>query len=146
MEKRDRPKSDNPRSFTVPEVRLTKEEQRMFILKAGHFGGSTAALIRKAVEAYDPKMPENQCCGRNMEVFEDEVEFPFRYGDNECVVIVKNVPTWRCNQCGEVEMGLSIAASAEKIAEQEFESFLYDRDKSKNIPDEITLDFNQLML
>ncbi|MBO8172258.1 MAG: hypothetical protein H0Z33_10240 [Bacillaceae bacterium] len=143
MAKRGRPKSDNPRSFTVPEVRLTKKEMRMFTLKAGFFGGSTAALIRKAVEAYEPRLQKNECCGKEMEVMKEDESFVFKHGNHECKITVKNVPKWRCSKCGEVEAGLSLIAAIEKVVEQEFESRI--NTPGSQVPDEITLNFDEML-
>lgn len=115
----------------------------MFTLKAGFLGGSTAALIRKAVEAYEPKLQKNECCGKEMEVFKNKESFVFQYGDSECKITVKNIPKWRCNQCGEIEAGLSLMAAIEKVIEQEFESKLNTR--GGQVPGEITMDFNELL-
>lgn len=145
MAKRGRPKSDNPRSFTVPEVRLTKEEMRMFTLKAGFLGGSTAVLIRKAVEEYQPQLQKNECCSREMEVIKDEELFVIEHGNYGCKIkiTVKNVPKWRCSECGEIEAGLSLIATLEKVVEQEFESKV--NTPGSELPGEIELDFEKML-
>jgi len=142
MARRGRPKSDNPRSFTVPEVRLTREEIRMFKLKAGFFGGSTAALIRRAVESFTPQLQENVCCGEAMEVVNTEESYPFSVGDENYMVTVKNIPVWRCRKCGEIEVDLMLLAAVEEVVTEEFEQMLLNR---KNIPGETVLDFNELL-
>lgn len=141
MRKRGRPKSKNPRSFTAPEVRLTKEEMRMFTLKAGFLAGSTATLIRNAVETYEPKLMKNECCGKEMAVIKDKETFEFSYEDRKCQITVTNVPKWRCEHCGEIESALSLIAAIEKVVEQEFESMLSE----SQVPDSITMDFNEML-
>jgi len=142
MARRGRPKSDNPRSFTVPEVRLTREEIRMFKLKAGFFGGSTAALIRRAVGEFRPQLQENACCGDPMEVVHTEESYPFSVGDENYTVTVRNIPIWRCRKCGEMEVDVMLMAAIEEVAAEEFEHRLMNGEK---IPVELTLDFDELL-
>jgi YgiT-type zinc finger domain-containing protein len=126
----------------VPEVRLTREEMRMFKLKAGFMGGSTAALIRRAVESYTPQLQENVCCGEAMEVVKTDESFPFTVGNDKHMVTVKNIPVWRCRKCGEMEEDLMLIAAIEEVAAEEFENRLFNRE---TIPDEIVMDFNEML-
>lgn len=142
MAKRGRPKSDNPRSFTVSEVRLTKEEKRMFELKAGFLGGSTAALIRKAVEAYQPKLQKNVCCGQEMTVVKTTEFFPYTYNGQECMIKITNIPMWHCEVCSEIEQDLMLMAAIEDSTDQKFEALLRS---GEQIPDEMNLDFNEML-
>lgn len=142
MPRMGRPKSKNPRSFTVPEVRLKKGEMQMFQIKAGFTGGSTAALIRKAVAAYQPELQENHCCGEKMKVIRSTDVFTHTYGDQECKIYVHNIPMWKCVKCEGIEDGLSLMAGIEEAVELEFESLLKS---GATIPDEINRDFNELI-
>lgn len=142
MAKKGRPKSENPRSFTIPEVRVTKEEKNMFALKAGFLGGSTATLIRKAVEAYQPQLQPSKCCGVEMKIIKETEEFQFRFGDSEYTVTVENIPHWKCVKCGTVKGGLFLLAAVEDVIEQKMFDFIKSR---RSIPKSITFDFEKLI-
>ncbi|MFD1363138.1 YgiT-type zinc finger protein [Lentibacillus salinarum] len=114
----------------------------MFDLKAGFLGGSTAVLIRKAVEAYQPKMQKNVCCGEEMTVIHNTESFPYNYDDKECTIHVTGIPMWECKKCGEVEEDVSLMAAVEKSADQAFEALLKSGDQ---IPDEMSINFNDML-
>lgn len=142
LTKMGRPKSENPRSFTVPEVRLTREEKRMFEMKAGFLGGSTAALIRKAVEAYKPQLQENVCCNQVMNIITQEEEIPFEYGDQAYTFRITNIPMWHCDTCDEIEEDFKLMVAVEKTAKHEFEKYLQT---GQEIPKVVEMDFRDML-
>lgn len=114
----------------------------MFDLKAGFLGGSTAVLIRKAVEAYQPTLQKNVCCGEEMTVIHNTESFPYTYGNQECIFHVTDIPMWKCQQCGEVEEDVTLMAAVEESTDQVFESLLNSGDK---IPEEMHLSFDEML-
>lgn len=137
MAKVGRPKSDNPRSFTIPEVRVTREEYRMVKLKADLYSnGSTAGLIREAVKRYAGSIPEQTChkCSKIMEIESSTEEYEFDVSGQIHSVKVKNVPTYSCRAC-RVKLGdLRLYADLEEAVEDEIFHRLNAR---KSLPDEI---------
>lgn len=128
--------------FTIPGMEITEEEKNRFILKAGFFGGSIPALIRKAVEAYQPQLQPNECCGEKMAVIKDKEKLTYKFGDRKYFVTVENIPFWNCRKCGKVEGGLSLMAAIEEVIEQKLMDKMRKREP---IPSSITFDFEKLI-
>lgn len=94
-----RPRSQNPKDHTIPEVRVEGKVYWMIRLKAAlYMKGKVADLIRAAVTAYEAPVPvlKGPCpvCGK---VPEPATE-PMTVGD----VTVLDVPSYRCD-CGVLE-------------------------------------------
>jgi len=142
MLQRGRPAIDYSFLFAIPGMKMTREEKNKITLKAGFFGGSIPALIRKAVEAYQPQLQPNKCCGKKMDVIKDKEQLPFKFGDNKYLVTVENIPFWKCRKCGTVEGGLSLMAAIEEVIEQKLMDKMRKREP---IPSSITFDFEKLI-
>lgn len=141
MAKVGRPKSANPRSLTIPEVRVTREEYRMFKLKAAQYANdSTAKLIRNAVRVYETVIKKECKCGTEMDGIEVMEQYTFHIGDNEHIVTVSNIPAYQCSACNLVERNLFLLATLEEIVEEEVDWRLKNR---LSLPTEI--DFNDLV-
>ena len=125
MAKRGRPKAENPRSYTLSEVRVTREEQRMAKLKADlYFNGSTAELLRKSIKEFKSEIPiKNPYCpecdsSEVSVVFVDETD-TFTVADIEHEVTVKGVPATQCTNCGAVYKDLRLSTDLWKEVNEE---------------------------
>jgi hypothetical protein len=126
-----RPKSENPRSFTIPEVRVKREEKLMFDLKANlFFGGSTAELIRQAVQVYKDRLKEQDCphCGKKMEIdFYEEVMYA-DINDERVEILVTNIPRHLCHSCERMVVGLKMMATIEEEVDRVIRDCLRNRE------------------
>lgn len=138
-----RPKLENPRSFTIPETRVTREEKRMFKIKAALFtNGSTARLVREAVEKFKGEIPTTTCssCRKEMQIhFVSEV-FPFDIAGKEHQINLKEIPIYKCT-CGNEEEDLRLFAAIEEELGEEVHWRLNNR---KELPDELNF-FNDFL-
>jgi hypothetical protein len=119
MSKVGRPKADHPRNFTLPAVRVNREENRMFKLKAGIYAnGSLAKFSRMAMEAYREKIPETvEIAGRIGRLqFGSEV-YSVKVGNEAYAVTVTNIPEYVMDD-GEIVSDLMLRASIEEEVEQ----------------------------
>ncbi|HEX6923639.1 MAG TPA: hypothetical protein VF149_07430 [Bacillales bacterium] len=133
-----RPKSENPRAFTVPEVRVTREEQRMFDLKAALYAGnSTAKLIRSAVKKYHQQLPDESCseCGKKMSVMKQSESYEITVADQKYHIKVMNIPIHTCSSCKLVNENVYLMAALEEVVENEVFHYLKHR---QPIPPEIS--------
>lgn len=142
MAKVGRPKSNNPREFTVPEIRVTREENRMIKLKAALYAGnSIAKFLRMAAEKYKEELPVKKClCGGEMKVVFDAETFDYEIADEKVSVKVNNIPMYKCEKCGAMEGNFFLMAALEETIEDEMIKRM--REKVK-IPKEI--DFESLL-
>jgi YgiT-type zinc finger domain-containing protein len=121
---RGRPKEKNPRSFILPSIRLKGDEVFMFKIKAAiAANGNMSLFIRKAVQAYKPQLPEEggSCfeCGGTLK------RSTYDTGLEDIGSVIKNIPAYKCENCGSVEMDLAVEAAIGEF----LESF-----KQKGIP------------
>lgn len=131
MSRVGRPKSDNPRNKTISETRVTREEYRVIHIKSALYaGGSTAKLIRNAVEAYEGKIREETACkcGKTANLQLGNESFWFNTSRGEREIIVTGVPQYHCS-CGEVLGDLIVSAAIEEEL-----SALVEECLKKNIP------------
>ncbi|GGK22515.1 hypothetical protein GCM10010965_14290 [Caldalkalibacillus thermarum] len=89
----------------------------MFELKANlFFGGSTAELIRQAVQAYKDRIKEMDCphCGRKMKIdFFEEVMYA-DVGDQRVEILVTNIPKHVCHPCERMVENLKLMVAIEE--------------------------------
>lgn len=132
-----RPKSDNPRTMTISETRVTWEEYRMIALKSALFaGGSTAKFVRMAAEAYQGEVRQHQpcsVCGNTMVVTEGTVSFEFETVSGHLAISVTDVPHYQC-ACGEKEEDLLVLSALEQTLSHEVEQW---QKKGMPIPEEL---------
>jgi hypothetical protein len=142
-----RPKSNNPRSFTIPEIRMNREEYIMTVLKAAlYHGGSTAALMRHAVRTYTKEIPVITCstpgCGGEMQVIYRDEEFSYDVAGSQHIVKVNKVPAYQCRDCGAIEENLILMANLEELVGDELHWRLNHRE---DLPSEICFtDFSNI--
>lgn len=138
-----RPKSDNPRTMTISEIRVTWEEYRMITLKSALYaGGSTAKLIRMATEAYQGEVRQHQpcsACGKTMAVIESVASFEFDTILGHRTIRVTGVPHYLC-MCGEVEEDLLVLSALEQTLSSEVEQW-----QKKELPIPNELSFSSLL-
>lgn len=132
MVRTGRPRSVNPRSFTIPEVRVTREEKIMINLKAALNHMTVADLIREAVKKMDVDIPkEDKCpyCGERMELVFSDLEHQVTVADKPHNVTIENVPHYKCTnpKCGKELGDLHLAAVCEKAVEDEIYYCLNNR-------------------
>lgn len=142
MSKVGRPKTDNPRNMTISETRVTREEYQMVTLKSALYaGGSTAKLIRNAIEAYEGKVREETTCtcGKIAKLQYSNETFWYETGSGEHEIVVTNVPKYQCN-CGEILGDLIVSAAIEEVLLNEVEECL-----RKNIPLPKQVDLQSLL-
>jgi len=115
MSKVGRPKADHPRNFTLPAVRVNREENRMFKLKAGIFAnGSLAKFSRMAMEAYREKIPETiELAGRTGHLRYGSEVYTVEVGNEIYTVTVTNIPEYIFDD-GETVSDLMLRASIEE--------------------------------
>lgn len=131
------PKSEESRSFTVPEVKVTREEKRMFELKAALYSGNTQSLIREAVNRYEGVLPSVNCrCGQVMKKVKTTKEYEFDVAGRKQVVKVYNVPAHECGTCEKTTFDLMFLAKLEEVIGDEV---LYRLNDRQPLPDEIDL-------
>lgn len=132
-----RPKSDNPRTMTISETRVTWEEYRMITLKSALYaGGSTAKLIRMATEAYQGEVRQQQpcsACGNTMQATEGTSNFEFETVSGQRTIRVTGVPCYQCF-CGEQEEDLLVLSALEQTLSNEVEQW---QKKGLAIPKEL---------
>ncbi|WP_028987563.1 hypothetical protein [Thermicanus aegyptius] len=136
MAKVGRPKSNNPREFTIPEIRVTKEENRMIKLKAALYAGnSVAKFLRMAAEKYKEELPDEKClCGGKMKVVLDTETFDYEIADEKVSIKVNNIPMYKCENCGKMKENLFLMAALEEAIDHEIIRSMRERQK---IPEEI---------
>lgn len=119
MSKVGRPKADHPRNFTLPAVRVNREENRMFKLKAGIYAnGSLAKFSRMAMEAYREKIPETvEISGRIGRLQLGSEVYTVKVGNESYSVMVTNIPEYVMDD-GEIVSDLMLRASIEEEVEQ----------------------------
>lgn len=119
MSKVGRPKADHPRNFTLPAVRVTKEEERMFKLKAGIYAnGSLAKFSRMAMEAYREKIPDTiEVAGRTGHLRYGSEVYNVEVGNETYTVTVTSIPEYVFED-GETVSDLMLRASIEEEVEQ----------------------------
>lgn len=110
---RGRPRVEEPRDRSLPEVRVTEREEAMIGLKAAVYTrGNVSALIREAVLKFisEPKCWPTVCvdCGVAMGPGEMEIE---RKG-----VKFSRVPAGQCSQCGVKAIDSRVIAVLEALA------------------------------
>lgn len=136
-----RPKSANPRCLTIPEVRVTREEYRMFKLKAAQYASdSTAKLIRNAVKAYEIVIEEACQCGTMMKESKGTEQHKFQLGEIEHYITITNIPVYQCPACDLEERNLFLFATLEEIIEEEVDWRVKNR-----LPLPTEIDFNDLV-
>ena len=126
---RGRKKANNPRSFTLPNIRVKEDEVLMVKMKAAvAANGNMSVLIRKAVEAYKPQLPEKggSCheCGGTLGRGAYDAKF------DDAGVVVRNIPAYKCENCGSTEYDLAVEAAVDEL----LESF---KEKGFPVPPEI---------
>lgn len=140
-----RPHSKNPRSYVVPETRMTREEYRMVTLKAAMYtGGNTAEFIRLASKKFEGEMKtlpcmEQGCAGTLHSVKADDFH-TFKIGDKEHEIVLRGMPIFECDICQIREIDVNLAAEVERAVDDEIGWRIQHR---RSVPDE--LDFIELI-
>lgn len=110
---RGRPKIEDPRDRSLPEVRVTEREDLLIGLKAAIYSrGNVSALVRDAVLAHvsQPKCWPTVCvdCGVAMEPSQMVIE---RRGIN-----FTGVPAGQCPQCKQKAIDSKVVSALEALA------------------------------
>ncbi len=104
--KRGRPKASNPRNYRLPDIRLTKEEYQVVLLRSILFSNSrVSSYIRELIQQDQRTIkPVESCpCGsRNVELYYGEEWLTQTVGSNTKHIKLANFPKSKCLNCGEI--------------------------------------------
>lgn len=126
MQKRRGRPTDNPRPLTIPETRVSREENRMIRLKAALYaGGNVAEFMRLAATQYKGQMKTLNCISPNCDglmqmSYADETHF-FKVSNRDHVMVLRGVPVYECNCCHNRMADVNLSAELEGFINEEIE-------------------------
>lgn len=141
VNKGGRPQSDNPRTFSLPEIRLTREEKRMIQMKAQlHNGGNVSAYIRDLAinDNRSPKPIETCSCGcETLHIVNEDQQLLLDVAGTDRSLTLKGVPRSQCKDCGQIMGDFLLDVQIESVIDEEM---LWRLNHRQPIPDEMEFD------
>jgi len=142
--KAGRHKSENPRTFDLAKIRLTREERRMIEMKAILFNNGNMAEYIRDLAIFDtrsPKpLPSCSCGSTSLHTIYKDEERIVNVGEEDHTLVLKGVPRSKCNECGKTLGDMRLAVKLETVLDEEI---LWRLNNHRVIPDQI--EFEELI-
>jgi hypothetical protein len=139
-----RHKSDNPRTFDLSKIRLTREERRMIEIKAILQNNGDMAKYIRDLAIHDNRPPKAlsacRCGSTSLHIVYEDEEYPIKVGDEDRILMLKGVPRSVCDECGQVLGDMRLAVKIESAIDEEI---LWRLNQRRDIPS--VMEFDELI-